>query len=252
MKKIFKHFSLALGLFCLVAIQQLGAQTSFGFRIGLSANNVVKDPLANNEPAPQIRPGIQLGIPVEIKLNKWFALQPELLFATHGAFQDKETSDQLTTTSFYRTFNMRSLEVPVLAKFMIGSGNVRLSAFAGPSIGVGLGGKLYTKTFVSIKDFFGNVIFAETSESTQSLTFLSDGYDNSELQNNDFAVERLNVNLHIGAGVQAKAGSVTLFLDGRFMLGLNDLDPESSSETANATLQSLRGGLNFGVLVPMQ
>lgn len=249
--KIFKHLGLILGLFGLFALQQLGAQTSIGFRFGFSANNVVREPLENNEPTPQIRPGIQLGVPVEIRLNKWFAVQPELLFATHGAFQDQETSDQLTTTSFYRSFYMSSLEVPVLAKFTIGSGNVRLSAFAGPSVGMGLGGKLYTKTFVSIKDFFGTVIFAETLESTQQLAFLSEGYDNGELKDNDFAVERFNVNLHLGAGIQVKAGPVNLFLDGRFMLGLNDLDPESSSESINNTLKSVRGGMNVGVLYPL-
>ncbi|MBL7809689.1 MAG: PorT family protein [Saprospiraceae bacterium] len=249
---IFKHLGLVLGLFGLFALQQLGAQTSIGFRVGFSANNVVREPLENNEPTPQIRPGVQLGIPIEIRLSKWFSVQPELLFATHGAFQDRETSDALTTTRFYRSFYMSALEVPVLAKFTIGSGNVRLSAFAGPSVGMGLGGKLYTKTFVSIKDFFGTVIFAETLESTQQLAFLSNGYDNSELENNDFAVERLNFNLHLGAGIQVKTGPVSLFLDGRLMLGLNDLDPESSTETTNSTLQSVRGGLNVGVLLPVQ
>ncbi|MCC7466526.1 MAG: PorT family protein, partial [Saprospiraceae bacterium] len=172
MKNIFNRLGLVLALFCLFAIQELSAQTSIGFRIGFSANNVNRDPLENNEPTPQVRPGVQLGIPVEIRLSKWFALQPELLFATHGAFQDKTTKDQLLETRFYRTFQMNALELPILAKFSVGSEKFRVSAFLGPSIGLGLGGKLFTKVTGTLRDPFGNVIFSETLESSQKLIFL--------------------------------------------------------------------------------
>lgn len=250
--KFFGRFSLVLGLFCLLAYQSLSAQTSIGFRIGISANNVDRNPLEPNEPTPEVRPGVQLGIPVEIRLNNWFAIQPELLFTTHGAFQDKTTKDLLTETRFYRTFQLNALELPVLAKFSAGTEKFKLSAFIGPSIGLGLGGKLYTRVTGVIKDPFGNILLSQTLEASQKVVFRGNNYDQAKLSDDEFAVEPVNLNLHLGLGLQFQTGRANLFLDGRLMAGLSDLDPESSAETTNATLHSIRAGLNVGVLVPIR
>lgn len=244
-------FSLLIAGFC----QQSMAQISIGFRGGLSLNNLNKSPLEENEPNFSNSTGFQFAIPIEIGINDYFAIQPELMFSTHGGIQEANSSSQffnLKTQSYYKAnYLVTAFEIPVLAKLTLGNDPFQFYAMAGPSFGLNTKGQIKQNANVKITDTnTGNVVTDESSSETFKAKFLSDNYNSDELGDQEFAVSKTNLNLHMGAGLGVNLGGVRIFLDARYMLGLSDFSPESNTipKPAEVSFKSDRIGVSVGAM----
>src|SRR5690242_10651190 len=121
-------------------------------KVGLSlatttASGVQEDGVTNTVGA---QPGFTLGAGYNISIGTLgksiFSLQPELTFVqkgfsaeSKGEFYDGEAIYEFSAD---QNFKINYLEIPVLAKLEFGSDKARFFAYAGPSLGLALGGKM--------------------------------------------------------------------------------------------------------------
>ena len=241
----------AILFFLLVQASQ--GQISVGFRGGLLLTNVDKSPLEQNEPTPENLTSFQLAVPFEIGLGQVFAIQPELMLGSHGAFQEATTITEQpgvkTTTYFKSKYQVAAFEIPVLAKLKLGTEHFKVHVLAGPSIGFGLNGTLKQESKITIESILGNLV--DESAGDYKAKFVGDNYDPKTLKGNEFAVSKVNLNLHLGAGLSFQIGGPWVTLEARYMAGLSDLRPESSDETTNYTYTSKRLGISVGLMFPL-
>jgi hypothetical protein len=233
------------------------AQISVGLKGGLLINDFEKSPLAEGEPSPDPKAGFQVVVPVEIGIGDMFALQPEIMYGSHGGIQKgggTGTALGLTsTTTFKFDYTVNTLEIPLLAKLRLGSDVLKFNVVAGPSVGFGLNGTQNTNSTLKIVASNGTVLTDQASSDKFNAKFLNDGYQTSELGAKEFAISKLNFNLHLGAGLGFDLGPFMIALDGRYMLGLSDLapDPEGTAERDQVKVLSRRLGFSLGVMVPL-
>ena len=231
------------------------AQMSIGVRAGLLVTNVDKSPLDPNEPVPENIPGFQIAVPFEFAIGPVFALQPEILLGSHGALQQSSSdATQLgirTVSSLKARYQVSALEIPVLAKLRFGPEAFKIHVLAGPSIGFGLSGTYRTQTSIVTTLSNGVVLLDQKTDQTLPAKFVSEGYQANEVSSGEFAVAQANLCAHFGAGFSINLGGPSLFLDGRFILGLSDLRPEAKGDTQNYIYKSKRIGLSLGVMFPL-
>ncbi len=246
---------LLLPLIGLCFYQSSHAQISIGLRGGFLLSSIDKSPLNEGEPAPKIVGGFQVALPVEIAIGAIFAIQPEIMFGSHGGIQTDKNTGTILGVTVTETSNIRyrvsALEIPLLAKAKFGSETLQFHLLAGPSFGFGLNGKyMDDRTFVtSLAN--GTVIGEESTKVDLAAKFLKEGYQSTELDSDEFAVSPTNFNLHFGAGIGVNLGGPLLFLDARYILGLNDLRPEAEGETKDYVYKSKRIGVSVGVMFPL-
>lgn len=242
--------SLLFGVF--PAIQ---AQVSIGVRGGLLFNNFDKKPLGENEPKPERKTAYQLAIPIEIGFGGFFALQPEIMYGSHGGIQqDRNTVvDGIFTyiTEFKADYTINTLEIPLLAKAKIGSETFKFYFLAGPSFGFGLNGKSDVHTYAQASSILGT--FEQTTDETFTAKFVEDGYDPPTVREKEFPVAKTNLNLHLGTGVVLDFGNLSIFADARYLMGLSDFTPDArdTPEADKITTRSRRVGLSVGLMVPL-
>jgi hypothetical protein len=85
--------------------------------------------------------GLALGGFVTYKLNRRLSLMGQLLFVQKG-FRYSATD---TFGPYNSRLTLSYLELPILARYIFGSGTFRYFAFAGPAFGFKLGGKFSTE-----------------------------------------------------------------------------------------------------------
>ena len=256
MKKqtIFQCFLVLLTAgFCQIAV----AQISVGVRGGISLNNLDQEPLEDGEPKPESAVSYQFAVPIEIAFGDLFAVQPEIMYATHGAKQEVTntvTTLGLTNTSSYKAdHSISALEIPVLAKVKFGTESLKFHVLVGPSFGFGLNGKSVVKSNYRIVDANGNVFTEGSSDYDLKAKFVKDGYDAADVSIEEIPVAKTNFNLHAGAGLGFDLGGPTVFLDARYILGLSDLAPDSDGTTKDneTTTKSNRIAVSLGVMFPL-
>jgi hypothetical protein len=175
--------------------------------------------------------GVGYNVPVTTLGKFMFSLQPEFNYIQKGYKISTAGEIQLGEPSYeYKgqtEFTINYIEIPVLAKFELGSDNLKVAAFAGPSLGFALGGK-YHNTFNmdtgnpedDFRENEGDIIFYRRPTN-------SDDYDAFD-HNIEF-------------GIQAGA-SITLFryvsVDVRYGMALTDLihDTESKNRVFQFTV----------------
>ncbi|MEI6412204.1 MAG: porin family protein, partial [Bacteroidota bacterium] len=164
----------------------------------------------------------------EIGIGNCFAIQPEIMYGTHGGkYYGSNAIMDHGYTDFARfdvTIKINTIEVPVLAKVKFGSDAVKFYALAGPSIGLGLNGNKQTK--VKYTSTNPNANYLGAYEENLKAVFKKDQYPSDDIPDTEFAAARTNVNLHFGAGVNYKIGKISVFLDGRYILGMRNMLPE--------------------------
>lgn len=250
-------FQLFFAFLALGSYQISYAQISIGARAGILINNLDIDPLEDGEPKPESKIGFQVAVPVEIAIGDIFAVQPEIMFGSHGAKQkgsDTSTEGGFTSVSeFESDVQINALEIPVLAKARFGPESIKFNVFAGPSFGFGISGEGKVKSSVKVTDPTGAVIFDESADETLDAKFVKNDYDSADVDENEIAISKTNLNLHMGAGVSIMLGKASLFLDARYILGLSDLSPEEdgTSKEDEVTVKSNRIGISVGVLFPL-
>src|SRR5688572_145210 len=167
------------------------------------------------------------GVMVNIGINEAFSIQPEVLFSQKGyGFEDGR---------YKVTESLNYLEVPLLAKLTLGSGNMKFFVNAGPYAAYLMSGKI-------THNFTGR----EESYAVQ-FEYENDGFNANRVKPN-----RLDLGLAAGAGMALKAGIGTLNIEARYGLGLTNINeyehgrPSGVSKVTNGSL-----ALSLGYLIPL-
>jgi len=218
--KNLKLSSLFVFLLCLSLT--INAQQSFGGKIGVNIAKLVSD----DSPATFSNSLLfQIGAIYEIKVTNQLHLQSEFLFIQKGS-KNEFGFEEVIVAKDKITFNY--LDLPILAKFYFGGKEKRqFFIIAGPSMGFAMNGRIrseYTEN-------------GTTTKSSNPIDFgESDGF------------KRFELSLAAGAGVNLMLGNSHLFFEGRYLLGLNDLNNSSS----NFTIKNSGIGFTVGYLVPLE
>ncbi|MFN0176327.1 MAG: outer membrane beta-barrel protein [Saprospiraceae bacterium] len=179
------------------------------------------------------------------------------MYGSHGhRLTDSGSETFMGITETYDekiTFKINTLEIPVLGKVKFGSNKLKFNILAGPSFGFGMNGEVKLKYSYSVEDANGNVIDEDSDSETIKGKFLKDGYNEDDLDDDEFPVSRTNLNLHFGGGVAYDLGKASIFLDARYILGLNDNIPDYEDADSDEKIsgKSRRIGLSLGVMFPL-
>jgi hypothetical protein len=172
-----------------------------GLGLGVKGGvNLATERFQGEGDSPSIDPrvGVVAGVFANVPLLSWVDLQPEALVAMKGARLDLEGAQSSVWLDYF--------EVPILARFSRRrGGRLRYFVAGGPSIGVRLRARTRTK--------FG--------DSTEEIDIGDE-------------LERLDFGMTAGGGVEL--GSIVL--DGRYTLGLKDID-KNKSDTVKVTNRAL-------------
>ncbi len=160
--------------------------------------------------------GFTLGAGFNFELNDMVSLQPELNFIQKGfKYGNTETFDGGTlTVDGKETINY--LEIPVLVKLTFGDAT-KFFVNAGPSVGLGLGGK-----YEGAATFSGGG-FTE-SETVNGKVKFGDAPENSD---DSYYDNRLDLGFQLGAGVLI---AEKVIIDIRYGSGLTNLYDDEGGE----------------------
>ncbi len=138
------------------------------------------------------RTSFSLGVVVEVALRRGFSLRAEPTYLRKGAVET--VSDGLISGE--NEFQFSYLEVPLLLSYTFSTGPVRPYLTAGPSVGLFL-------------------------DADDAVLRRPDGVFKADM---DAVVKRFDVGLALGSGVSYPVGRVTLFAQGRYTLGLTNIN----------------------------
>ncbi len=208
------RFSIALLLVAaMFTPTDTSAQTVIGVKGGIGIASLSLDPDVEGFDSRTTFTG---GGFATFSLGETFFLQPEVLYAPKGAKGDIEGVDA--------TFALDYIEVPLLigAAFDLGSSSVKPRVFAGPSVAFEIG-----------CDVSG-------SEGGTSVSLSC-----SEI---DLETKSVDFGLVFGAGVAIPLGSVQLIIDGRYDLGLSDInDTEGDDSSVKNRAWQFMAGVGFPI-----
>ena len=125
--------------FCLVVLVMLSHSAasepwvSFGAKAGLYTSNTTEIP--TSWPQTSFRNGFAGGVYMDYAFNRFFSLQPEILYVMKGLNGGIETSR--INVNYAARFDY--IEIPLLAKFTVtGRSHFSPYFFAGPGVGINL------------------------------------------------------------------------------------------------------------------
>jgi hypothetical protein len=202
------HPIIALVIFLLIDCPDIDAQIKPGYLIGFNISAATLETSGTISEAETMT-GIQIGIITEIPLKGNFTLQSGIMFSAKGSIYKIDTSE-VTISPIY-------IQIPVNAKYSIGSEIVKISLFAGPYFACGIGGNKYT------------------GGDLQKISFGSG--ENDDLQFFD-------IGFNFGAGVNIKR----FLISAQYELGLANLlpeitgDPEMKNRLIGISLTTLFAG----------
>jgi hypothetical protein len=211
MKTLRFGFALFIGSVLLLPVQA-EAQTVIGVKGGIG----ISDLSVEGDDSFSSRTAFVGGGFATIGLGETFFVQPEVLYALKGAKSDIDGVDA--------TIALDYIEIPLLvgAQFGLGSSSVVPRVFAGPSVAFETGCKLSgTESGVSV-----------------------------ELDCSDFELltNSVDFGLVFGAGLGIPLGSVELVIDGRYDLGLTNInDSEFDDESVKNRAWQFMAGVGFPV-----
>lgn len=207
--KIRKSLVLIVILLALSSVVYAGGISAKGVKVGLVISNFTG---GDAEDFYETKVGFSAGGFLTYRINKSFAIQPELLFTTKGA--SAEIDEEYFEDGYYgnmkadATWNFSFIELPLLAKFSLAMGeNLVPNFFFGPSFGFNIGARYKEDYDYTIKDENGEIIMSDSE---------SDEGDITNVSSFEFGAV-------VGAGINFGKFSV----DGRYNLGItsaNDYD----------------------------
>jgi hypothetical protein len=225
-----------IAVMLLLVANVLSAQVSIGLRGGINftRGDLQETDVTDNMQEYLIAP--YAAIPVEFKFGENFALQAEPTFIQKGLklFEQFEMEDEVGQMMNYENdFRTRInyLTLPVLAKGLAGTENLRFYAVAGPEVGYALSGTKKLEMVVTNGE-------QTTEKISEDINFDKDGID------------RFDFGLIFGAGVEAKLGPGAVVLDGRYNLGLYDID-RSAEVNPNPELYNRGIAVSIGYMLPL-
>jgi hypothetical protein len=152
-----------------------------------------------------------------------FSLQPELTYIQKG-WKGNSAGEWNIGEAYYEyvgdnEFKLNYIEIPVLAKFELGSDKFKFAAYAGPSLGFALGGKYKSTSYVDNVTEETTVVY----ESEGDIVFYRPTGGSGDTQFDH------NIDFGLQGGV-----SVTFFnrvaVDVRYGKGLTNLNHDSESK----------------------
>lgn len=182
------------------------AQISIIPKAGITLSNVALD---DDLPDTESNLGFVAGVGLEIPLtdDRFFAIQPELLYIQKGAKEDILGEEVKNITNY--------LELPLLLKVNFGTEQIKAFANAGPSFAYWLGGKF------------------------------KQGDNEVDIDFDDGNYNRLDIGLQFGAGVGIEAGPGAVTLEARYGIGLTDYTEDV--DTKNRVIAVMLGyAIPFG------
>jgi hypothetical protein len=112
----------------------------YGLKLGINSANVKLENASDSDLKSMY--GISLGGFYMFQTSKNIIIQPELLYTNKGFDFDYSYDDGEYEYSESNEFRFSYLEIPVLVKYIVPSGNLCFMPYVGPSLGISLGGKL--------------------------------------------------------------------------------------------------------------
>ena len=213
---------------------QANAQLSLGFRSGISVSSVRVTPDAINI---QEIGGWEFAVPLEIRLNEWIALQPELGFSQRGVQYTRGNSlegNRGFLSALTGRVSLNYLQVPFLIKFAPETyRQFSFAFFTGPSLGILVNAKT--------EETFG--LQSEDPPATRTLE--------GGIAGND--IKSFDIGWVIGSGIAyriptrnlSKLNRGEILMDVRYTIGTSHLDPNWNP--GNVTNRSL--GITWGYRV---
>jgi len=175
-----------------------GAQVKFGVIGGVNLANLNGNDVDGTKIDFSGRTGFGVGGVLDVGLSENIALRFAPMYLQKGA-EFTDTDPDLGTATF--AVKAGYLEVPVLLKIALGTSSIQPYLMAGPTIGFNLSSNLkFSATGINAE--------IDAKEITKSTDF-------------DFA---------FGAGVSFPAGANSIFVEGRYALGLTDIAREGTLE----------------------
>jgi len=195
-------------LLFLGANQSIG-QIRFGALGGLNIANMKLNDLPS-EAKQSSNISFQLGGIIEYGISESFGIQSGLFISGKGTkIEYKQEEGGISSTS-KSSISPMYLEIPVNALYKIDLGASKLQLFAGPYLGLGIGGNIKSET--SIK---GLPTGDENESNTTNIKYGSSP---------DSDLKRLDLGLNFGIGFEVK----NILIRGQYGLGLSTLDPRGS------------------------
>lgn len=162
----------------------------------------------------KFNPGLTIGVAFNFPVSEVFSIQPEISFVQKGS-KSSISGDLINGTYTSKSkISMNYIEMPVLVKATFGE-STKFFFTAGPSLGIGVGGKFEAKFTISegsnqiSETYDGKVKFGETPQD-----------DDEELDALYFD-NRLDFGVQLGAGVTI---ADKVMIDLRYGLGLSRLN----------------------------
>ncbi len=210
------------------------AQLSVGLRGGISLAKIDFDSESGEDITNLL--GVDISIPLEIRISNAVALQPELNYIRKGVEGDYSETELIGNDEYVEegkgSVFLNYLAIPVFGKYILETGNIDFFLLAGPVLG-----------------------YAMSGNSEATLTFKVNGQvvnmfsEDADIEFNDEdGFKRFEFGLGFGAGVGANVGSGKLFLDARYNLGLSAV---SEDETEGDKGYNRALSFALGYLIPL-
>lgn len=212
---------LSSSLFLLATAAQAQPAFSIGPRVGLNVSGVSNSSPDNT--TIHYRPGFAAGLQSSVQFGH-LAVQPSLQFSQKGL--DEHYGRGLY--SRYTTYRLNYLTLPINVAYSLRSGGQGLQVFAGPYVGMLLGGN-YQLTSDDRGPFGGTSSYAGDIEAGDTYTIPAPGSTAPQPR----LCRRFDAGLQAGLGYRYGK----LLAQAEFAFGLTDLYPMLSS-TYNRTAQA--------------
>ncbi|TGE14686.1 porin family protein [Hymenobacter elongatus] len=191
------------------------AQITFGPRVGLNAANISQDFKDSDD---EFDTNIVLGPQIGLTLNAQFgnlSIQPSLLFSQKGYKIDEEETNSGVKFKYEETTRLSYAEIPINVVYTLGE-TEGFQIFAGPYIGIGLGGK-------SKYEFSGGSGAGSINEKGENKIKFANKYGDED--DTDYV---RSLDLGANAGIGYKAGPIQAQLGYGF--GLSNLIPNDEDD----------------------
>lgn len=188
--------------------------------------------------------GASLGLGVNLQINEWFSLQPELLWIQKGfepvnPVAGRDINNQVFFLDGTAIINY--LEIPLLARVKLGGDKVYLFLQGGPSLGFGLGG-IYEEAFFD-RTNFGLIAFNE-----RAILFGAEPPSNTT---NVYIENRWDVGGQLGGGIGIGAGPGYIEFGIRYGFSFTDLFTPPNFPNAQNTYSNQFILVNVGYQIPL-
>jgi len=210
-----------VALYALGFVLPAGAQIRFGLISGLNLANVSLSPRDFEDDFNfSSLTAIGFGGVLDLRVAENIALQLEPMFLQKGARFDVVSHElEDGEVNLYQNIGkarLSYLEIPAMLKVAFGAGTAQPYVMAGPMIGFLLSSKL--------------------SGAYQGIDNEDSGTFDEEFETSLFPLKSIDFGLAFGAGIKIPAGNSSIFIQGRYGLGLTDISDERNIDDTDDDL----------------